>query len=231
MRSLLRLVPRRASPHDDLSVAESKHVLIDEAEDPRSLLRPVPPNETRDEDTVHGLNPRDTAGVPSKHGSTEDPRPRLRPMPRRESRHDDPTVAEEQLPPSKHVPCDVAEDPRPSLRPVLPNNTGDGDPVELNLRGTAGVPSQLSSTEDPCTRLRPVPHRKCPGDDLSVAEESPQILSLKHVPSDERAVDRGNVAHVEASATKRKVSWQADFHVERRAPWIKLHRGDEIAGS
>ena len=43
-RSLLRPVPRRASPHDDFSVAESKHVLFDEAEDPRSLLRPVPPN-------------------------------------------------------------------------------------------------------------------------------------------------------------------------------------------
>ena len=33
-------------------------------EDPRSLLRPVPPNETRDE-----LNLRETAGAPSKHGS------------------------------------------------------------------------------------------------------------------------------------------------------------------
>ena len=64
-RSLLRPVPRRASPHDDLSFAESQHVLFDEAEDPRSLLRPVPPNETRDEDSVEDFNLRDTAGVPS----------------------------------------------------------------------------------------------------------------------------------------------------------------------
>ena len=191
-RSLLRPVPRRASPHDDLSFAESQHVLFDEAEDPRSLLRPVPPNETRDEDSVEDVNLRDTAGVPSKHGSTEGPCTRLRPVPRRESPHDDSSAAEEQRPPLKHGPCDEAEDPRPSLRPVLPNDTRDGGPVELNLRGSAGVPSQPSSTEDPCTRLRPVPRRKSLHDDLSVAEESPQIPSLKHVPSDEHAVRSRN---------------------------------------
>ena len=114
----------------------------------------------------------------------QDTRSLLRPVPRRASPHDDLSVAE-----SKHVLFDEAEDPRPSLRPVPPNDTRDGDPDELNLRGTAGVPSQPSSSEDPCTRLRPVPRRKCPGDDLSVAEESPQIPSLKHVPSDEHAVE------------------------------------------
>ena len=43
---------------------DTRSLLRPEDEDPRSLLRPVPPNETRDE-----LNLRDTAGVPSKHGS------------------------------------------------------------------------------------------------------------------------------------------------------------------